>query len=33
VVLADHRPGRVLEAEDLKAHLAPPPMQRSLFDA
>lgn len=33
VVLADHRPGRVLEAEDLKARLAPPPVQRSLFDA
>ena len=33
VVLADHRPGRVLEAEDLKAQLAPPPVQRSLFDA
>ena len=31
VEAADYRPGRALEAADLAAHLAPPPVQRSLF--
>jgi hypothetical protein len=31
VEAADYRPGRVLEAADLAAQLAPPPVQRSLF--
>ncbi|WP_034690150.1 putative DNA modification/repair radical SAM protein [Acidovorax sp. MR-S7] len=31
VEVADHRPGRVLDAADLAARLAPPPAQRSLF--
>lgn len=32
VEAADHRPGRALEAADLAARLAPPPVQRGLFD-
>ncbi|AVP57544.1 putative DNA modification/repair radical SAM protein [Pulveribacter suum] len=32
VEVADHRPGRALEAADLAARLAPPPAQRGLFD-
>ncbi|WKB53319.1 putative DNA modification/repair radical SAM protein [Eleftheria terrae] len=32
VVLADHRPGRALEASSLAARLRPPPRQASLFD-
>ena len=28
---ADYRPGRALDAADLAAQLAPPPVQRSLF--
>ena len=31
VEAADYRPGRALEAADLAAQLAPPPVQRSLF--
>ncbi|MFY3382719.1 putative DNA modification/repair radical SAM protein [Paracidovorax sp. MALMAid1276] len=31
VEAADYRPGRALEATDLAAQLAPPPVQRSLF--
>ena len=31
VEVADHRPGRALDAADLAARLAPPPAQRSLF--
>jgi putative DNA modification/repair radical SAM protein len=33
VVLADHRPGRALDAADLAARLKPPPVQASLFSA
>ena len=33
VQLADHRPGRALEAEDLAAQLRPAPVQASLFSA
>ena len=32
VEAADHRPGRALDAADLAARLAPPPVQRALFD-
>lgn len=32
VEAADYRPGRMLDAADLAARLAPPPAQRSLFD-
>jgi putative DNA modification/repair radical SAM protein len=32
VVVADHRPGRALDASDLVRRLAPPPRQGSLFD-
>lgn len=32
VEVADHRPGRALEAADLAARLAPPPRQRGLFE-
>lgn len=32
VEVADYRPGRQLDAADLAARLAPPPVQRGLFD-
>ena len=32
VEAADYRPGRALDEADLAARLAPPPLQRSLFD-
>ena len=31
VVVEDHRPGRALDASDLRRRLAPPPRQGSLF--
>ena len=33
VQVADHRPGRALEAADLAARLVPVPVQASLFSA